>query len=389
MSWIFALVLGMVVSFVQCQRNFGTSDTQIVSEHKLPFIAGLQFGRPSNSNLPSNCFCLPVNQACPSVPLSVLLKVSSSDSGSTCADSGQKLCCPPGSESSPASPSRPTQAVVPSPGSAPNFNFRPSSVGTGGCGISSPIPYRQADLAEADFGEYPWMALVLDLDNNYVGGGALISPEWVLTAAHVINSAQMGTKVRLGDYDVGAPQDHPEIPHVETVVTDIVIHPNFDRKSLVNDVALLNFRPVEIQALPHIGTVCLPEPGQLFFSSSENCWVTGWGKDKFSEDGSYQFIMKEVDVPMIDPFVCEARLQRTRLGPTFNLNSKAFVCAGGVPGKDACTGDGGSPLVCRTSRGWTVTGLVAWGIRCAEAEVPGVYVNVANYVNFIRQYVRV
>ncbi|XP_064115272.1 phenoloxidase-activating factor 2-like isoform X2 [Macrobrachium nipponense] len=381
MSLIFALVLCLVVGDVHCQRNFGTSATKIVSEHKLPFIAGLQLGRPGNSNLPSNCFCLPVNQACPSVPLSVLLKVSSSNAGSTCADSGQKMCCPPGSEGSPK---------VPSPGDVPDSNFPPSSVGTRGCGIPSPLPYRQANPAEADFGEYPWMALVLDLDNNYIGGGALISPEWVLTAAHVISRAQgRKTKVRLGDYDVAAPQDHPEIAHVERVVNDIVVHPDFNPKSLANDVALLHFQPFDSQGLPHIGTVCIPEQGQLFFSSSENCWVTGWGKDEFSEDASYQLIMKEVDVPMIDPFACEARLQRTRLGPTFTLDSNAFVCAGGVQGKDACTGDGGSPLVCRTTRGWTVTGLVAWGIRCAEADVPGVYVNVANYVNFIRQYVRI
>merc|ERR1711879_646079 len=59
------------------------------------------------------------------------------------------------------------------------------------------------------------------------------------------------------------------------------------------------------------------------------------------------------------------------------------ICAGGEIGKDACTGDGGSPLVCQAQSGrWTVVGLVSWGIGCAS-ELPGVYVDVAHYRDWI------
>lgn len=56
-------------------------------------------------------------------------------------------------------------------------------------------------------------------------------------------------------------------------------------------------------------------------------------------------------------------------------------------GKDACTGDGGSPLVCETGKGgtWQVVGLVAWGIGCADYGIPGAYVNVPNYVDWINE----
>lgn len=53
----------------------------------------------------------------------------------------------------------------------------------------------------------------------------------------------------------------------------------------------------------------------------------------------------------------------------------------------ALQGDGGAPLVCETNNGFTVVGLVAWGIGCAEGNVPGVYVNVANFVDFIEGYI--
>lgn len=38
------------------------------------------------------------------------------------------------------------------------------------------------------------------------------------------------------------------------------------------------------------------------------------------------------------------------------------MCAGGEPGKDACTGDGGAPLMCEVAGQHYITGLVAWGI---------------------------
>lgn len=50
-------------------------------------------------------------------------------------------------------------------------------------------------------------------------------------------------------------------------------------------------------------------------------------------------------------------------------------------------GDGGSPLVCENLQQgqFYVAGLVAWGIGCATHGVPGVYVNVAGFSNWIAQ----
>jgi len=66
-----------------------------------------------------------------------------------------------------------------------------------------------------------------------------------------------------------------------------------------------------------------------------------------------------------------------------NDENRLKVCAGTENGKDACTGDGGSPLVCQAQSGrWTVVGLVAWGIGCGS-HVPGVYTNVHHYKQWI------
>lgn len=109
------------------------------------------------------------------------------------------------------------------------------------------------------------------------------------------------------------------------------------------------------------------------------CWTTGWGKDNV---GKYQTILKEVEVPVISNHICENQMRRTRLGPSFNLH-KGFICAGGEEGKDACKGDGGGPLVCENHGHMELAGVVSWGIGCGQVGVPGVYVRVSQYLDWI------
>lgn len=184
------------------------------------------------------------------------------------------------------------------------------------------------------------------------------------------------------------------------VVARIFIHPMFNPQTLRNDVAVIRLGvAVPLGQLPTIGTACLPvtpfigqryssiaifKKNELFaiFLFAYSCWVSGWGKNDFL--GVYQTIQKEVDVPILDTARCQAALTATRLGPTFVFDGTSFICAGGEPGKDACTGDGGSPLVCDLNGRAFVAGLASWGIGCAGSNVPGVYVNVLSYIPFIQ-----
>ncbi|XP_065093939.1 phenoloxidase-activating factor 2 [Ochlerotatus camptorhynchus] len=283
----------------------------------------------------------------------------------------------------------------PPSGITPNI-VTPSSCATGlerccyagpyQCGLQyPPVASARAPLAgQAAYGEYPWQAVLLGPGDIYIGSGALIDPLNVITAAHRIADYISGSRVlrvRLGEWDASSASE--PIPALEYTVTKIFVNPNYNSANLQNDIAMLRLSSaVPLGTTPTITTACLPATS--FVGST--CWVSGWGKNDFIS-GAFQAIQKEVDVAVKSSTDCQTALRTTRLGPSFVFDSNSFVCAGGEAGKDACTGDGGSPLVCSLNGRFFIVGLVAWGIGCGTSNIPGVYVNVASYIPWITRTV--
>lgn len=247
---------------------------------------------------------------------------------------------------------------------------------------------------EAQFGEFPWTVAILKeekaLDgqilNVYVCGGSLIDAGVVLTAAHCVDKKEPQIlKIRAGEWDT---QTKDEIfPHQDRQVRDYVIHPEYYRGGLYNDIALL-FLTSPVEIVENVNTVCLPGHGEIFDGS--RCFASGWGKDLFGKEGKYQVILKRVELPIVPREPCIHKLRDTRLGKHFVLHH-SFICAGGERGKDTCKGDGGSPLVCpiHNSPGrYSQAGIVSWGIGCGEHETPGVYVNVAQFRKWIDEQMK-
>uniref|UniRef100_A0A2M3Z534 Phenoloxidase-activating factor 2 n=1 Tax=Anopheles braziliensis TaxID=58242 RepID=A0A2M3Z534_9DIPT len=265
-----------------------------------------------------------------------------------------------------------------------------------GCGMRNTkgIGFRIAGAmdSESEYGEFPWMMAILKTENMlgmlnrsvYKCGGSLIHSQVVVTAAHCLNKIQASELiVRAGEWDT---QTKNEIyPHQDRTVKEIVIHPQYYKGGLHNDVALL-FLNSPFQLNNIIQPVCLPPQDAQF--DHQTCFATGWGKDLYGKAGIYQTILKKIDLPIMPNDQCQAALRTTELGPGFTLH-KSFICAGGEPGKAACQGDGGSPLVCpipNTQDQYYQTGIVVWGVGCGENGIPGFYANVAKFRNWIDQH---
>ncbi|XP_013146577.1 PREDICTED: tryptase-like [Papilio polytes] len=245
-----------------------------------------------------------------------------------------------------------------------------------------------SDSERAEFAEFPWIVAILKVvlknpdkpeegkEYLYTSGGSVIHPRVVLTTAHNIFEKNIKLLTRAGEWDTNS-QDEV-LPYQDRNVERVIIHEQFNtvRVNLFNDVALLVLDQA-LEFAPNVNSICLPPVGKRAVSGIR-CFSAGWGKTKFGTAGSYQAVLKKVDIPVIDRSRCQRELRLTRLGPVFKLHN-TFMCAGGEPKKDTCTGDGGSPLMCPINGQegrYAASGMVAWGLGCGDA-VPAVYADVA------------
>ncbi|XP_047021387.1 phenoloxidase-activating factor 2-like [Helicoverpa zea] len=264
------------------------------------------------------------------------------------------------------------------------------------CGTLQTVPTTAITPAagQANFGEFPWQALILTKQNDYIAGGVLVDQLNVLTVTHrllpyVVSGTAPNVKVRLGEWDAAG--TYEPVAFQEYTVTKVFSHPSYNANTLQYDIMVLRLSAT-VPITPNAGAAvtinraCLP-PSSTTTYTGQRCWVSGWGKNMFGLQGQYQQILKKVDVPIVAPATCQSQLQTARLGASYVLDTTSFICAGGEANKDSCTGDGGSGLVCQVNGQWVVVGLVSWGLGCANANVPAAYVNIAGLLPWIQQQI--
>ncbi|KAF5303519.1 hypothetical protein FQR65_LT08218 [Abscondita terminalis] len=230
-------------------------------------------------------------------------------------------------------------------------------------------------------GAWPWQAYLVN-QTGYAGSGALISANTILTAAHKVYGNR-ATPAMIGVY-MGVYS--PSQLGTRLSVSTVTIHPSFNIQTFFNDIAILTLT-APVSPLPQmlINTVCLPTAGQSFVG--QICSVTGWGQTTFTVNDAPILQQKQVNVTIVNYSTCFASMSNpTLLGGNVNtyLDPVGEICAGGEANRDACTQDGGSPLVCYVNNVYVVAGLVIWGKGCGQTGVYGVYVNVPNYLTWIQ-----
>jgi len=238
---------------------------------------------------------------------------------------------------------------------------------------------------------YPWMVSIEGQIDPHYCGAALVSPRWVLTAAHCAKLVFIGSffsdQVALGQHD----RDNENEPGKEKIeIEEVFIHPNYEKPGSPKksfDIALLKLKS-EATLTDTVKTVCLPDLGDFGDSSSfpagMECVLTGWGTTPGEHHPSdiygQPYKLRMANLPLVDDASCEKIYLE---GADFEIQ-ETMQCAGGS-GKTSCVGDSGSPLVCQKGDQWYQVGVVSFGPSPCDAEIPAVYTRVAAYTDWIEE----
>lgn len=225
-----------------------------------------------------------------------------------------------------------------------------------GCGYQNPLKSSSGSrilLGALYFKEFPEFA------STYRCGVSFIHQQVAVTAAHCLN--QPGFWSILIDNNTG----------LYYPVAKIILHPQYNAANLQNDIALLVLASAALEA----EIVCVPPPGAELTGGGGECVALTWRTNK---------LILSIKLPIVPNEDCVRRLQRTRLGAYFRLHA-SFLCAGGNH-VDTCSGDGGSPLMCPVPgqpHRYHQAGIVSWGIGCGGNDIPGVYVRLSVFRDWI------
>lgn len=232
---------------------------------------------------------------------------------------------------------------------------------------------------KAPEGAWPWQVSVgtAATSNGYYAhfcGGSLVSPKWVVTAAHCVQDRLLMTpadelKVLTGTINLSSGGERVGVRRV-------IVHPAYDEFTSDNDIALLELSaPVSATAVAPLSAADEP----YLAAAGKAVWVTGWGN--MDPDGNdFPYRLMEVGLTLFKPGKCRA---------VYDTYTDNMVCAGtSAGGKDSCQGDSGGPLVVSDQvGGYRLVGVVSFGEGCGLQGYPGVYTRVSRYVAWIDGYV--
>uniref|UniRef100_A0A182PP22 Peptidase S1 domain-containing protein n=1 Tax=Anopheles epiroticus TaxID=199890 RepID=A0A182PP22_9DIPT len=222
----------------------------------------------------------------------------------------------------------------------------------------------------AGVNEFTAMVGLLDpLTVNVFCSGAIISPRYVLSAAHCTRTIPSVSRVQalVGDHDYRTGLDTPysAIYNIEQIIS----HENYNDQTRNNDIALLRTSN-EIDFNRGVGPICLPFLYSTYSFADLSVDIAGWGTTSFG--GPMSTVLRKTTLNVLQNAICTA--------PYVNDQK---VCTFAV-GRDSCQYDSGGPLYLRGSQRMYSIGIISYGSACA-ASTASVATRVTSYLSWIRQ----
>lgn len=228
----------------------------------------------------------------------------------------------------------------------------------------------------------PWTAAIFTRHGQFLCGGSLITPCWVLTAAHCFEGLEAGVNKYTVILGKRATNETNVSKEQKFMVEKLVTHKRYNSSNYDNDIALIKIKNKDGGCAAKSATtrtVCLP-PRQTQLPVGFQCSVVGYGKESYDAWG-FSKVLKEGHVSLLSQSQCR-RKDYYGNGITGNM----FCAASPNWNTDACRGDSGGPLVCEVSGRMFQFGVVSWGEHCAKKNKPGVYTKVTNYNKWIAKH---